>query len=117
MGKHKSRWFINGKINYDVVSQSARLPGKSMQVAFALLYLAGLRRSKTFKLTGEALKLLGVSSKAASKALSNLEASGLISVQRRRGARPVVTLLGHWLTTAPPSRRSVDDEIPTRRVN
>lgn len=114
MAERKARWFVNGRINYAIVSQSARLPGKSMQVAFALLYLAGLRRVKTFKLTGKALDLLGVGPKAAAKALTNLEAAGMITVQRRRGARPVITLLGNWLMTAAPQH--TDDGIPTKRV-
>ena len=69
-----------------------RLPGKVASVAVALWFLAGVKRSMTFRLTAEAADLSGASRKPLYRALAALEGAGLISVTRRAGARPVVTI-------------------------
>ena len=98
MAKQKDQWFIKGSINYGIISRAAKLPGKSLHVAMAILYLSGMQREKSFKLSGAALEKLGVGRQATYRALDQLEAAGLIRVRRSSGARPIVTPLGNWRT-------------------
>ena len=75
------------------LNATAKLPGKTLNVGIAIWWLAGMAKTKTFKLTGKALKQLEVSRDAASDALKRLEARGLIRVQRSPGQRPTVEIL------------------------
>ena len=75
------------------LNEAARLPGKALNLGIAIWWLAGMAKTKTFKLTGKALDQLGVSRDAASGALKRLEARGLIRVQRSPGQRPTVEIL------------------------
>ena len=68
--------------------------GSGFQVAIALWYLSGLnRQSKTVKLRGSVLREMGVDRHAGYRGLTALEQAGLVSVERRSGQSPVVTLL------------------------
>jgi len=58
-----------------------------------LLYLAWSQHTKTFRLPNERLGVRGVSPDAKTRALRELEAAGLIRVERNRGKSPCVTLL------------------------
>lgn len=70
-----------------------RLPGSAAAVAASLWFLAGVKRSMTFRLTAEAVDLAGCGRKTLYRALASLERSGLISLLRRPGARPIVTII------------------------
>jgi hypothetical protein len=58
-----------------------------------LLYLAWSQHTKTFRLPNERLGVRGVSPDVKTRALRELEAAGLIRVERNRGKSPCVTLL------------------------
>ncbi len=83
------------------LNATAKLPGKTLNVGIAIWWLAGMAKTKTFKLTGKALKQLEVSREAASDALKRLEARGLIRVQRSPGQRPTVEILSVISTVNP----------------
>ncbi|MDO6384702.1 hypothetical protein [Uliginosibacterium sp. 31-12] len=91
--------FIWAKIPFDWMWQANRLPGKASHVGLALWFLAGVKKTMTFKLTAEAVDLAGCGRKSLYAGLASLERGRLISVTRRLGARPVVTIL--TLTTDP----------------
>ncbi len=85
--------FLKGPIPMAWLNAAAKFPGKTLNVGIAIWWLAGMAKTKTFKLTGKALKQLEVSRDAASDALKRLEARGLIRVQRSPGQRPTVEIL------------------------
>ncbi|CUI27238.1 hypothetical protein [Achromobacter kerstersii] len=89
----QSRPFIKGPIGLDWIGAAARLPGKSLHVALALQYLAGLQRAKTVKLNAKTLDTLGVARDAKYEALRRLELAGLISTKAKPGRQAIVTLL------------------------
>ncbi len=69
-----------------------RLPGSAPAVATSLWFLAGVKKCSTFRLTAEAVDLAGCGRKSLYRALTVLENAGLISMQRRPGARPIITI-------------------------
>ena len=85
--------FIRGPIPFDWMKRANKLGGKVGAVGLALWFLSGLRKSKDFKITGEVEELAAVDRKTLYRALEALESSGLISLRRLEGARPIVTLL------------------------
>jgi hypothetical protein len=93
--------FLKGPIPMAWLNATAKLPGKTLNVGIAIWWLAGMAKTKTFKLTGKALKQLEVSREAASDALKRLEARGLIRVQRSPGQRPTVEILSVISTVNP----------------
>jgi hypothetical protein len=72
-------------------SQATHTP-KAM-VWIWLLHLAWSQHSKTFRLPNERLGAQGVGRNVKNRALRELEAAGLIQVERLRGKSPCVTLL------------------------
>jgi len=95
--KHgKGELFLCGPIPWDWLSIAAQNCGKgsALQVALAIWFLSGLNnRSATVKLTSKTLKSLGVQRNSGYRGLQVLEQSGLISIVRKQGASPLVTLL------------------------
>lgn len=85
--------FIKGPIPLDWIGRAACLPGKTLHVALALQYLAGLQKAQTVKLGAKALAVLGVARDAKYEALARLEDAGLITVQQLKGRTPTVTML------------------------
>lgn len=85
--------FVKGPIPLVWIGTAARLPGKTLHVALALQYLAGLTQSNTVKLTARTLDIVGVARDAKAEALSRLQLAGLISVEQSPGRAPSVTLL------------------------
>ena len=85
--------FLKGPIPMAWLNAAAKLPGKTLNVGIAIWWLAGMAKTKTFKLTGKALDQLGVSRDAASDALKRLEGNGLILVKRLPGQRSTVEIL------------------------
>jgi DNA-binding transcriptional ArsR family regulator len=59
----------------------------------ALWFLAGIKRHGTVALASSVLEDLGVSRYSEYRALRELEDAGLITVDRRTGRNPVVTIL------------------------
>ena len=84
--------FIKGPLPLDWMQQAARQPGKTLQVALALWYLAGLQKSRTVKLASKPLEAMGVSRDAKYDALARLVSAGLVAVDQKPGQAPIVTL-------------------------
>lgn len=85
--------FLKGPIPLSWLARAAKRPGRALHVGVALWFLAGLARSETVRLSSATLRTLGVDRHAARRALQLLEAEGLVSVVRRPGSNPVVTIL------------------------
>lgn len=85
--------FIKGPLPLPWMQAAARLPGRTLQVALALWYLAGLKKDTTVRLTTKPLADMGVSRDAKYDALVRLEEAGLVAIHRQSGQAPLVTLL------------------------
>ena len=89
----KPAGFIKGPLPLGWMQAAARLPGRTLQVALALWYLAGLKKDTTVRLTTKPLEDMGVSRDAKYDGLARLEGAGLVSIRRQPGQAPLVTLL------------------------
>ena len=85
--------FIKGPIPMSWISCAAKLPGKAIHVALALLWLAGMKPQQKIKVTRQALKFFNVSEDAYRDALPRLESAGLIKVWRAQGQRAQVEIV------------------------
>jgi DNA-binding MarR family transcriptional regulator len=85
--------FLKGHIPMAWLNAAAKLPGKALNVGIAIWWLAGMSKTKAFKITRRALDQLCVSRDAASDALKRLEEHGLILVKRSPGQRPTVQIV------------------------
>jgi hypothetical protein len=89
----KAQLFLRGPINYLQLVKASNLPGRSIHVFIAICFLYGVTKSKTFKLKNSLLREFGVKRKAGYRALRALENAGLVSVVRKNGSNPMVTIL------------------------
>jgi hypothetical protein len=71
---------------------AARQSGKAMCVAVYIWYLAGMIKRSRFPLPTGELNRFGVDRFAQYRALTELAAAGLVSVERHRGRHPIITL-------------------------
>lgn len=85
--------FVRGPIPLGWIATAAKLPGKSLHVGLAVWLLAGLEQGDVVKLTAKAINTFGVSRESLRRSLRALEQAGLVSVARRHGRCPVVTIL------------------------
>ena len=94
---HKSgEHFLRGPIplNWLCSASLAAGCGSGFKVAIVIWYLSGLNhQAKTVKLSGSALRKMGVKRHASYRGLQALESAGLVSVERHPGRSPVVTIL------------------------
>jgi hypothetical protein len=74
-------------------SAAAATKSPSALVWVHLLYVAWKRKSMAFPLSNKYLERNGVSREVKRKVLRNLEAAGLITVERRRGRSPRITIV------------------------
>ena len=81
-----------GPISLDWISEAAKLPGKALHLAVAIQWLAGMGSPTKLKITAKALELLGVSKNAYRDGLRRLEEAEHISVERRVGQFPWVSI-------------------------
>ena len=91
--QRSSRPFLKGPIPLDWLTRAAALPGKVMQVAAAIWYRAGMQGQSGISVTNKLAAQFAVDRHAKRRALIALELAGLISVTRKAGRSPVVTLL------------------------
>lgn len=85
--------------------QAAKLGGRTMNVAIALWYLSGLKKSPTVSLTHKTLDEFGITRKTASRLLQAMQSRGLIAIAQKPGCAPVITILSsdnHSGDGAPP---------------
>ena len=85
--------YLRGPIPLEWLCQAASLPGRSLHVGVALWYLAGLTRSRTVPLSNNLGYRFGLDRNSKYRGLDWLEQAGLITVERKLGRAPVVTIL------------------------
>nr|AHZ45652.1 hypothetical protein [uncultured bacterium] len=105
--RHSSSWvdgeFLRGPVPLSWLGRAFVLPGKNVVlVALAIWFEAGRRDSRErLKLTSAILGRFGVTDRSAKyRALLALEEAGLIRVERRPRANPLVTILDGGETSA-----------------
>jgi hypothetical protein len=62
-------------------------------VAVLLHYAAGVTRRSTVTVSSKLLAEFGIDRHSSYRALQALEAAGLVGVQRRKGKKPLVTII------------------------
>jgi DNA-binding transcriptional ArsR family regulator len=86
--------FCRGPIPCDLIGEANRAQPKGQAgiLMMALLAQEGVEGCSTFRLSAKFYKSLGIERQAKDRALKALEKVGLVEVQRKPGACPVVTL-------------------------
>jgi len=91
--RQQQQQFLKGPIPLNWLATAAGLSGKSLAVAVALRYRAGLEKSLDGLVASpQLLRRFGVSRYAGYRGLESLERAGLVSVERRTGRCPRVTI-------------------------
>ena len=85
--------FISGPLSLHWFSRAARLPGKSAVVGLLIWYRHRLEKKRTVVFNQSRWKTFGLSRDAARRGLRALEKAKLVSVRRKLGCPPRVTLL------------------------
>jgi hypothetical protein len=85
--------FICGPIPLKWTQQALSIGGKAGNVALALWWLVGLKKTTKVRLTAQVLGKFRVSPRSARRLVDQFERAGLVRVDRKRGRGPDVTLL------------------------
>ena len=85
--------FLRGPIPLDWLSRAAALPGRSLHVAIAIWFMAGLKKTRNVPVSNITGLQFGLDRNAKYRALEWLESANLITVERRTGRAPIVTIL------------------------
>ena len=106
-GKSKTRrkkgHFIY-RVPVDWVAAATVLHGKCLAVGLALWFKFGVEKKRQVKVTRALLQKFGVNRHAAWRAINQLEAAGLVTVDRGRGRSSLVTIID-----AEPEERGPDE--------
>ena len=96
-GSSKSRVRRKGHFVYriplDWMAAAAELPGRCVPVGLLLWYRYGLTKNRTVKVTRTLLSKMRVNKDAGRRAINQLEAAGLVTVDRGRGRSSLVTII------------------------
>jgi len=85
--------FLKGPVSLEWFFRAGRLAGKSLHVGVALWFLVGVQKKRCVSLSNKLAGEFGVDRHAKGRALRALERAGLISVRRKQGCSPLVTVL------------------------
>ncbi|HEX2473270.1 MAG TPA: helix-turn-helix domain-containing protein [Lacipirellulaceae bacterium] len=85
--------FLKGPIPWQWLINAGRLPGKTLHVAIVLWHLVGLRKSLTVCWEPSKAKPFGMDRHTVYRALAILEKAGLVTVNRKKGRCPIVSIL------------------------
>lgn len=96
--KRRTSRFVKGPIPLAWLSSACGLGGKVGQVVLAIWYARGLN-GEPVALTASLLTTFGVTPKTGRSVLARLETAGLVTVERRRGRCPRVTVIPVKATT------------------
>jgi len=91
--QQKTEPFLKGPISIAWLHQSAVLGGKTLNVALAIRWLAGMNGNKPIKLTNTALENFHVSRDSATDALRRMEAIGLVKLYKKHSQRHLIEVL------------------------
>jgi hypothetical protein len=85
--------FLKGPIPLTWLVPACRLSGRTLALALALWFQAGRRKRREVNLSGPILKRFNVTRKSLYRGLKALQAASLVSVVKRPGKNPTVTIL------------------------
>lgn len=100
------RPFLRGPVPIWWLAVAAELPGKALAVGLALWYRKGIIDAETVRPSWKLWKMLGIGRHAARRGLANLEAAGLVTVERKVGKNPLVTI-----STSPPQASEPESQL------
>jgi DNA-binding MarR family transcriptional regulator len=92
--RRRTNRFLKGPILLAEIAAAARLPGQALAVLLAVYHRAAISRDSRVRLPRGLMQEFGVTKDAKARALRQLEAAGLIRVERRTGRAAVVELVG-----------------------
>lgn len=95
----QARHFIKGPLPMPWLEQAARLPGKALAVGLLLWFMKGMKGEGRIKLSLGLLSRFSVGRKAAGRALTGLEQTGLIRAERGPGRLPRVQIINFKSST------------------
>jgi hypothetical protein len=75
------------------LERAANLPGRALHVALAVRHQSALKRCPRVPLPNNQLAGFGVDRDAKRRGLVALETAGLVSVERKPGRNPIVTII------------------------
>lgn len=87
-----AKHFLKGPIPWAWLARAAGLPGDALKVGIAIWLWVGMTCSRTVRVSSRGFPL-PASRSAVYRGLVALERANLVTVQRRRGHAPVVTVL------------------------
>ena len=88
----KGERFLRGPIPLNWLSAAARLPGKALHAGLAIWLEAGMRNSAVVPLSNVTGQRFGIDRNAKYRALHWLEKAELITVERKLGRAPIITI-------------------------
>ena len=89
----RDEWFLKGPIPGEWLGRAANLPGRALHVALAVWHLAAMTKGKKVIITTRIANRFGVCRHSLHRWLSRLESVRLVTVERKRGRSPVVSIL------------------------
>jgi DNA-binding transcriptional ArsR family regulator len=106
VGKTRSgaKQFLKGPVPWAWIVRASQLPGKALVIGLCLWRLKGTTGKSSIPLSNSELRPFGIDRAAKSRGLAALEKAGLITVNRKQGRWPIVTLLAH--EGAPPNAKA-----------
>lgn len=84
---------LRGPIAKKWICKAANMPGKSLHLALLIWCATSMNRMQSVTISNVDARSFGLERNAKYRALACLEDEGLISVERRLGKSPLVTLL------------------------
>lgn len=91
--QRESGMFLRGPIPWDWLTSAAGTPGKALHVALVLWQLRGMTNKDTVRWQPAHAERFGLGRHAVYRGLKALAAAGLIAVEWKPGAAPLVTIL------------------------
>lgn len=104
--------FIKGPIPMHWLERAAQLPGKTIHAALGLWYVRSVTGREQFTVKRGTWERLNLTRQAYYRALRDLEAQGLITVERKPGRYPLVRLLDSQTPASTRSPAPMDDPPP-----
>jgi len=89
-------WFIKGPIPGPWIARAAVLGGRALKVALAICCEAGMKRTRTVRLSAETLRRFSLRPQGTRRALAALARAGLVTINQEPGRKPMITMgVGH----------------------
>jgi hypothetical protein len=92
--KNQQQPFFFPRMSGNWLLEAAKLPGRALAVACIIQLEIAMNKRSTVQLSNKWLTKAGVSADAKRRALKELEKAGLIQIEHRNGAAPLITVCG-----------------------